>query len=137
MDHGGVDAHAMPSAIPMDHDKVHRGNGRHTVHDKHEGHDPEAFRRRFWISLTLTIPVVLFSEMIQDWLGYSLDGIPGHNLVSPVLGTFVFIYGGNVFLVGGWRELRDRQPGMMLHISLAISVAFLASLASTAGLLDI
>jgi Cu2+-exporting ATPase len=75
--------------------------------------------------------------MIQDWLGYSLDGVPASDLVSPVLGTVVFIYGGHVFLIGGWREIRDRQPGMMLLISLAISVAFVASLASTAGLLDL
>ncbi|HEX5367949.1 MAG TPA: copper-translocating P-type ATPase [Dehalococcoidia bacterium] len=109
----------------------------HTGHDKHEGHDPEVFRERFWLSLALTIPVVLFSEMIQDWFGYSLDGIPGSGLVAPILGTSVFFYGGRAFLVGGWREIRDRQPGMMLLISLAITVAFAASLASSLGLLDL
>jgi Cu2+-exporting ATPase len=114
-----------------EHGAPHRG------HDKHEGHEPEVFRRRFWLSLALTIPVVFFSDMVQAWLGYSLEGVPGSDLVSPLLGTAVFLYGGHVFLIGGWREIRDRQPGMMLLISLAISVAFFASVASTAGLLDL
>jgi Cu2+-exporting ATPase len=109
----------------------------HSAHDRHEGHDPEIFRQRFWLSLALTIPVVLFSEMIQEWFAYSLSSVPGNTLVSPVLGTVIFLYGGHVFLVGGWREVRDRQPGMMLLISLAISVAFGASLATTFGLLDL
>jgi Cu2+-exporting ATPase len=119
---------------------MHPGHGAanaHACHDKHAGHDPEVFRRRFWLSLILTVPVVLFSEMVQDWFGYSLDGVPGHDLVAPVLGTFVFVYGGHVFLLGGWREVQDRQPGMMLLISLAITVAFLASLLTTLGLLDL
>src|SRR5688572_9571455 len=109
----------------------------HAGHDKHEGHDPEAFRQRFWLCLILTIPVVLFSEMVQDWFGYSLGEIPGHDWVSPVLGTFVFVYGGRAFLIGGWREVLDRQPGMMLLISLAITVAFVASVASALGILDL
>ena len=119
---------------------VMAGEGHHAAHgghDKHEGHDPEVFRQRFWLSLILTIPVVLFSEMIQEWFGYSLSGVPGNTLVSPLLGSFVFLYGGHVFLIGGWREIRDRQPGMMLLISLAISVAFVASVASTFGVLDL
>jgi Cu2+-exporting ATPase len=111
--------------------------GGHGAHDKHAGHHPEAFRRRFWLSFVLTIPVVIFSEMIQDWFGYSLSGLPGDNLVSPILGSFIFLYGGHVFLLGGWREIQDRQPGMMVLISLAISVAFVASIASTFGLLDL
>jgi Cu2+-exporting ATPase len=93
------------------------------------------FRRRFWLSLALTVPVVLFSDMVEEWFGYSLDVVPGHGLVAPVLGSAVFVYGGHVFLVGGWRELRDRQPGMMILISLAISVAFAASLATALGAL--
>jgi Cu2+-exporting ATPase len=113
------------------------GPSGHPAHDKHEGHDPEIFRQRFWLSFVLTIPVVLFSEMIQEWFGYSLSAIPGNAAVSPLLGTCIFLYGGHVFLIGGWREIRDRQPGMMLLISLAISVAFGASLATTVGLLDL
>ncbi len=112
------------------------GHAEHEGHDKHAGHDPEVFRRRFWLSLILTIPVVAFSAMIQDWFGYSLEWVPGDELVPPVLGTFVFIYGGHVFLVGGWHELHARQPGMMLLISLAITVAFVASVATVIGLLE-
>ncbi|MEZ4481827.1 MAG: copper-translocating P-type ATPase [Dehalococcoidia bacterium] len=115
-----------------------RHTGRHNGgHDKHAGHDPEAFRRLFWLSLALTIPTVAFSQMVQEWLGYSLDAVPGHAFVAPVLGTIIFIYGGRVFLEGGWREIRERAPGMMLLISLAISVAFIASVANEFGLLDL
>jgi Cu2+-exporting ATPase len=114
-----------------------RQDAGHSGHDKHAGHDPEVFRRRFWLSLLLTIPVVLFSEMVQDWFGYSLAGVPGNEAVSPVLGSFIFVYGGHVFLAGGWREVQDHQPGMLLLISLAISVAFAASAATTLGLLDL
>lgn len=113
------------------------GGGHEGGHDKHAGHDPEAFRRLFWLSLVLTVPTVAFSQMVQDWFGYSLDAVPGNAFVAPVLGTIIFIYGGRVFLKGGWDELRDRAPGMMLLISLAISVAFVASVASEFGLLDL
>ncbi len=126
-DHSQHSAHNMSPSGQMDHGG----------HDRHEGHDPEAFRQRFWLTLLLTIPVVLFSETVQDWFGYSLNRIPGDQLVSPILGAFIFVYGGRVFLVGGWREVRDRQPGMMLLISLAIVVAFTASALTTAGLLDL
>ncbi|MEZ4503045.1 MAG: heavy metal translocating P-type ATPase [Dehalococcoidia bacterium] len=127
------------------HHEHHMGAGQspksshdaHAGHDRHAGHAPEAFRRLFWLSLALTIPTIAFSAMVQDWLGYSLSWVPGHDLVSPVLGTVVFLYGGRVFLRGGWSEVRDRQPGMMLLISLAIVVAFASSLASEVGLLDL
>ncbi|MEX1141940.1 MAG: heavy metal translocating P-type ATPase [Thermoleophilaceae bacterium] len=105
-------------------------------HDKHAGHSPEMFRRRFWVALALTVPVLLLSEPVQDWLGFTLDPAGG-DLVPPILGTVVFVYGGRVFLVGARHELGQRQPGMMLLISLAIGVAFVASLASLTGLIDI
>jgi len=70
-------------------------------------------------------------------LGYSLSAVPGHTLVSPVLGSAVFLYGGRVFLKGGWDEIRLRQPGMMLLISLAIAVAFASSVAHEFGLVDL
>jgi Cu2+-exporting ATPase len=115
---------------------AHEGDP-HARHDKHAGHSVAMFRDRFWVCLILTIPVVLFSEMVQDWLGFSLPDFPGDNLIAPVLGTVVFLYGGRVFLEGGWAELKARQPGMMLLISLAIVVAFVASLASSLGFLDL
>ncbi|MFE9955242.1 heavy metal translocating P-type ATPase [Micromonospora sp. NPDC005299] len=116
----------------MDHEHGHHGAG----HDKHAGHDPEQFRRKFWLSLALTVPIVLTSHMVMDWLGYSLD-LPGVRWVGPVLGTIVFFYGGWPFLVGGVREVRDRAPGMMLLISMAITVAYLASVATSLGLFDL
>jgi Cu2+-exporting ATPase len=96
----------------------------------HGEHDHAAqFRDRFWLSLLLAVPVVGFSSMFADLLGYSLP--PGTAWISPVLGTIVFFYGGWPFLTGAWSELRARQPGMMLLIALAITVAFSASAATS------
>jgi Cu2+-exporting ATPase len=95
------------------------------------------FRDRFWLSFVLTLPVILFSEMIQEWLGYSTPDFPGSDLVAPVLGTVIFIYGGAPFLKGAVEEVRNRQPGMMLLIGMAITVAFSASLATTLGWFDL
>ncbi|MGC1214817.1 MAG: copper-translocating P-type ATPase [Micromonospora sp.] len=101
-------------------------------HEKHAGHDPEAFRRKFWVCLALTIPVIVTSRLVMHSLNYSLD-FPGISLIGPVLGSIVFFYGGWPFLVGAVREVRDRAPGMMLLIGLAITVAYLASLATSLG----
>ncbi|MEV4713358.1 copper-translocating P-type ATPase [Micromonospora sp. NPDC049374] len=108
----------------------------HGGHDKHAGHDPAAFRRKFWLSLALTVPIVATSHMVMDWLGYELD-FPGIGLVGPVLGTVVFGYGGWPFLQGAVREIRDRAPGMMLLIAMAITVAYAASLATSFGAFDL
>ena len=89
------------------------------------------FRDRFWLSLALTVPVVASSAMVADLLGYSLPDFPGASWIAPVLGTVVFFYGGWPFLTGGVSELRARQPGMMLLIAMAITVAYVASLATT------
>jgi Cu2+-exporting ATPase len=94
------------------------------------------FRRKFWLSLALTVPIVLTSHMVMDWFGYSLD-FPGMGLVGPVLGTIVFFYGGWPFLAGAVSEIRDRAPGMMLLISMAITVAYVASLATSFGAFDL
>src|SRR5215203_417234 len=109
----------------------------HAGHDKHAGHSVEMFRSRFWITLLLSIPVVLYSPMVQEWLHFSMPTFPGSELIAPVLGTVVFLYGGSVFLKGGVDELKFRTPGMMLLISLAISVAFIASAATFLGLFDL
>jgi len=81
--------------------------------------------------------VVVYSEMVQDWLDFTPPQFPGARWVAPVLGTIVFLYGGRPFLQGGLSEARDRQPGMMLLISLAITVAFAASAATVLGLFDL
>ncbi|GLY25919.1 copper-translocating P-type ATPase [Micromonospora sp. NBRC 101691] len=108
--------------------QVHHRSG----HDKHAGHDPGMFRRRFWLSLALTVPIVATSHMVMDWFGYRLD-FPGVGWVGPVLGTVVFAWGGWPFLQGAVREVRDRAPGMMLLIAMAITVAYVASLATSLG----
>src|SRR5690606_6620438 len=95
----GHDDHAM-----HDGHEGHEGHEGHGGHGEHAAHDPEAFRRLFWLSLILTIPTVAFSAMVQDWLGYSLNWVPGDELVSPILGTVIFVYGGRIFLQGGWDE---------------------------------
>jgi Cu2+-exporting ATPase len=91
------------------------------------------FRDRFWITLLLTVPTLLWSEVMQEWFGFTAPVFAGSAYIPAVFGTAVYLYGGSVFLAGGVRELRDRLPGMMTLISLAISVAFLFSLAVTVG----
>ncbi len=123
----------------MDH-HGHGGPGGHDAHgghDKHAGHSVTMFRDRFWLSLALTIPVVFYSEMIQEWFGYTAPTFPGSDWIAPVLGTVIFVYGGSPFLKGAVQEARDRQPGMMLLIGMAITVAFLASAATTLGWFDL
>ena len=95
------------------------------------------FRNRFWVSLALTVPVIAWSQMPQEWFGYSAPRFPGADLIAPLLGTVIFLYGGTPFLRGAIRELKARQPGMMLLIAMAIVVAFLASLATTLGAFDL
>jgi P-type Cu2+ transporter len=115
---------------------AHQEHGRHSGHDKHAGHDVGMFSRRFWWCLVLTVPVVITSHMIMDWFGYDLY-FYGIEWVGPVLGSFIYFWGGWPFLVGGVREARDRRPGMMLLIAMAITVAFVASMATSLGWLDL
>jgi Cu2+-exporting ATPase len=95
------------------------------------------FRRKFWLSLALAVPVVLYSETLQDLLGYVAPAFPGSTLITPVLGTAIFLYGGWPFLSGAADEIRTRRPGMMLLIGMAITVAFGASLATSLGLFSV
>jgi Cu2+-exporting ATPase len=115
---------------------AHADHGGEPGHGKHAGHSVEMFQRRFWWSLLLTIPIVLTSEMVMDWFGYELD-FPGIELVGPVLGTVLFAWGGEPFLKGGVREAKLRQPGMMLLIAMAITVAYVASLATSLGAFEL
>ena len=115
------------------------GNERHAGHGGHGGHGDHAamFRDKFWLSLLLAIPVVVYSEMVQHLLGYHAPAFPGSALILPVLGTAIFLYGGWPFLTGAVDEVRARQPGMMLLIGMAITVAFAASMATTLGLFSV
>ena len=106
-------------------------------HDKHEGHSPGMFRDRFWWSLVLAMPVVFFSTMVQEWFGCTAPTFAGSDWISPVLGSVIFVYGGAPFLKGAVSEARDRRPGMMLLIGMAITVAFGASAATTFGWFDL
>ncbi|OJX47938.1 MAG: copper-translocating P-type ATPase [Chloroflexi bacterium 44-23] len=101
----------------------------HSAHVDHSGHE-QMFRRKFWVSTLLSIPVLVFSSSIQSWLGYSLPAFPGSNWITPVFAVIVFWYGGIPFLEMAVPEAKNRQPGMMTLISLAISVAFIYSVAA-------
>ncbi|MGD8599604.1 MAG: copper-translocating P-type ATPase, partial [Anaerolineae bacterium] len=112
------------------HGQEHDGHeGDHEAHADHSGHE-QMFRRRFWISLLLSIPVLVFSPTLQGWLGYTIPDFPGSEWITPVFAIIVFLYGGIPFLQMAVPELRNRKPGMMTLISLAIVVAFVYSLAS-------
>ncbi len=113
------------------------GHGSHGGHGGHGGHGDHVgqFRRLFWVMLVLAVPVVGFSAMFAMLLGYDLPDGAWVGWVSPVLGTVVYLVGGRPFLVGAVGELRQRAPGMMLLIALAITVAFLASWGASLGLL--
>jgi Cu2+-exporting ATPase len=116
----------------MDH-SAHQDHGGHGAHGDHAA----MFRRRFWVTLVLTLPIVAYSEMVQEWLGFRAPDFPGSDLVAPVLGTIVFLYGGWPFLAGGVQEARARRPGMMVLIGLAITVAFASSAATSLGFFDL
>jgi Cu2+-exporting ATPase len=112
------------------HDVEHADAKPHVGHEGHGGHGDHIgmFRRRFWWSLLLTVPIVVTSEMVMDWFGYELD-FSGIDWVGPILGSVVFVWAGWPFLAGGVEEARAKQPGMMLLIAMAITVAYGASLA--------
>jgi P-type Cu2+ transporter len=128
--------HGMPHEEPLQQEAMnHAVHGRETEHEAHghhadhTGHE-QVFRQRFWVCLVLSIPVLLYSHMIQQWLGFQMPMFPGSQSLTPVLGTIIFFYGGLPFLEMAVPELRNRQPGMMTLISLAITVAFVYSVAA-------
>jgi P-type Cu2+ transporter len=135
-DHG-EHGNGMTTAEATSHGKHEAGHSDHAGHAGGGHHDhAEMFRRLFWWSLLLTVPIVATSHMVMDWFGYSLD-FPGLELVGPGLGSILFFWAGWPFLAGGWGEARSRQPGMMLLIAMAISVAYGASLATSLGWFDL
>ncbi len=96
-------------------------------HDKHAGHNPAMFKQKFWLSLLLTVPVLYFSNTIQSLLNYTSPTFFGSEYISGIFGVIIFFYGGTVFLKSAKSELKNKAPGMMSLISLAISVAFVYS----------
>jgi len=118
---GGQAAHAGPVA----------GGGHGHAH---HGAMVADFRRRFWISIAVTVPILAISPMLQDWLGLSERLAFSGDLYALLgLSSFVYLYGGWPFLTGLVRELRDGQPGMMTLVALAISVAYIYSTAVVLG----
>lgn len=128
------DGHRDNDAHQMGHGG---GHGCHTGQEGHAGHGADhvaQFRRLFWINLAIAVPVVALSGMFAMLVGYEVPSFPGAMWVAPALGTIMYFWGGRPFLSGAISELRSRAPGMMLLISLAITVAFLASWAASLGL---
>jgi Cu2+-exporting ATPase len=118
--------HTMPMSATTNHadHSAHAGHG-----TDHTGHE-QMFRTRFWWSLLLSIPVLLYSGMIQMWLGFTPPAFPFSPWIPFIFSLIVFAYGGIPFLQMAVPELQDRKPGMMTLISLAISVAFIYSVAA-------
>ena len=120
-------------------DAPEREGAQHST-EEHHHHDHSdhvgQFRRLVWIMLVVAIPVVAFNVMFADLIGYDLPDGSWVRWVSPVLGTAMYVSGGRPFLTGGVGEIRSRQPGMMLLIALAITVAFLASWGASIDVLD-
>ncbi|UPV76698.1 copper-translocating P-type ATPase (plasmid) [Halorussus limi] len=124
-----VDEQYDSSGTHGDHGEHANGHNGHGEGGMHEGHE-RMFRRRFFVSTLLSIPVLLYSETLQEWLGFSVPAFPGSEWINPVFAIIVFAYGGMPFLRMAVPELEDRTPGMMTLISMAITVAFVYSLAS-------
>lgn len=115
-------------AMHMSHEMPPTTAAGHMGHDQHAGHSVAMFRNKFWLTLILTLPVVVWSTEVQHWLGYTAPAFPGSQYIPAFLGTVVFLYGGSVFIRGASGELADRRPGMMTLISLGIVVAFAITL---------
>jgi P-type Cu2+ transporter len=139
MQHRDATTHEQASEPGSETPDGHEGHdGGHDREDHHAGHGDHAaqFRDRFWLTLALSIPVVVWAPMIQDWFGYTAPSFPGEQLLAPVLGSIIFFYGGWPFLTGAVQEMRPWRPGMMLLIGMAITVAYVASLATSLGVFD-
>ena len=127
----GIDRHHDHHAhTHLSGGEAHHGHG---AHDKHAGHSVAMFRDKFWVSLLLTLPTLVWGHMLQNAFGYQAPMFPGSQWIPPVFGSAVFAYGGRPFIQGAWHELKDRLPGMMTLIALAISVSFVFSAAVTLG----
>lgn len=113
--------------LPEKRKKATTGRG---DHDKHAGHSTAMFLRKFWVSVILTFPIILYSDLPQEFFGWSAPAFSGSEYLQLILGSVVFFYGGFVFLRGAISELRARLPGMMTLIALAISTAYIWSVGS-------
>ena len=131
--HTGHDAHATPDAPPK-HD-THAGQDAHPSgrSGDHHQHMLDDLRRRFWVCLILTIPILLLSPMIQEWTGLTVLAFPGSEYVLLALSAFVYLWGGWPFLSGAVPEVARLKPAMMTLVAVAISAAFFYSMAVVFG----
>ena len=155
MDHGKEDHskmnhdkedHSKMNHDKEDHSKMDHGSGGHSGHDGNApmgmaGHDHHKmmvadFRKRFWVSTIITIPILFFSPMIQKFFSYTFL-LPGNQYILFALSSFVYFWGGWPFLKGFYNEIKSKGPGMMTLISMAISVAYFYSTATVFGLLSL
>jgi Cu2+-exporting ATPase len=123
--------HSMKGSAPHQHAPRHADE--HSDHDKHAGHHTEDFLKRFWVCMILTVPVLLLSHMIQQWVGFNWT-FTGDKYVLLTLGTIIYFYGGWPFLTGLVREVKSRNPGMMTLVAVAITTAYVYSVAVVFGL---
>jgi Cu2+-exporting ATPase len=142
MDHSTMDHSTMKDPKSDDHSKMDHSTMDHSDHGAipmgREGHDHhkmmiDDFRKRFWISSVITIPILVFSPMIQGLLGYQWL-LPGNPYILFALSTIIYFWGGWPFLKGFWKEVKESGPGMMTLIAMAISVAYFYSTATVFGL---
>lgn len=127
-DHNSHRVHEKPNhSAHESHDHHSHGHGGHGGgHAGHHEHMIEDFKKRFWVSLALAIPISYLSEMIQMLIGYEVN-FTGDTLLLFLFSTIVFFYGGKPFLLGAWDEVKAKTPGMMMLISLAIVTAYVYS----------
>ncbi|WP_035051295.1 copper-translocating P-type ATPase [Carnobacterium pleistocenium] len=115
----------------MDHSSMDHSSMSHTGgHSGHHAMMIEDFKKRFWVSLILAVPISILSPMFQMLFGYEILFL-GDNILLFVLSTILFFYGGKPFLTGAWSELKSRTPAMMMLISLAIITAYFYSTLTT------
>ena len=117
---------------PMDHSQMdHGAQGRHDLgHSSHHAAMIEDFRKRFWVVLLLSLPIIILSDMVQMVFGYTIS-FPGSNLMLFALSSIVFFYGGIPFFNGAKDEFMERKPGMMMLITLAITTSYIYSTLTT------
>lgn len=99
----------------------------HDDFDKHRGHSTNIFKTKFWVSLILSVPVILYSNIVRELVNFTAPTFPGSTYVPFILASVIFFYGGWMFIAAAGRELQAKLPGMMTLISLAISVAYIYS----------
>lgn len=140
MDHGGMDHsemdHSEMDYSEMDHSEMDHSDIDHSSMNHNGGHSGhhammiEDFKKRFWVSLILAVPISILSPMFQMLFGYDIQFL-GSDILLFVLSTILFFYGGKPFLTGAWSELKARTPAMMMLISLAIITAYFYSTLTT------